>query len=80
MRPLLSLVALTALACPALAQTSVPLLEPKPVFEPGMYETEARNSRFKDQPVTSKTCEPSADFDAFRDETMKAYVEKRLAG
>jgi hypothetical protein len=52
----------------------VPLLEPKPVFVPGMYETEARNSRFKDHPVTSKSCVPSADYDAFRDETMKAYV------
>ena len=30
------------------SQTSVPLLEPKPVFVPGMYETEARNSAFKD--------------------------------
>jgi hypothetical protein len=26
------------------AQTSVPLLEPTPVFTPGMYETESRNS------------------------------------
>jgi hypothetical protein len=58
---------------PARAQTSVPLLEPKPVFVPGMYETEARNSAFKDHPVTSKTCVTSADYDAFRDETMKAY-------
>jgi hypothetical protein len=30
----------------------LPLLEPKPVFVPGMYETEARNSAFKDHPVT----------------------------
>lgn len=66
---------LVALAVPAYAQTtSVPLLEPKPVFVPGMYETEARNSRFQDHPVTSKSCVPSADYDAFRDETMKAYV------
>jgi hypothetical protein len=52
----------------------VPLLEPKPVFVPGMYETEARNSKFPDQPAKSRTCVASADYDAFRDETMKAYV------
>ena len=66
-------VVLVSAASPAAAQTSVPLLEPKPVFVPGMYETEARNSAFKNHPVTSKTCVPSADYDAFRDETMKAY-------
>jgi hypothetical protein len=69
----MSFFALSALAGAATAQTSVPLLEPKPVFVPGMYETEARNSAFKNHPVTSKTCVPSADYDAFRDETMKAY-------
>jgi hypothetical protein len=66
--------AFIALVSPAGAQTtSVPLLGPKPVFVPGMYETEARNSAFKDQPVKSRTCVPSADFDAFRDETMAQY-------
>ena len=65
----LSLCALiAALASPAAAQTAVPLLEPKPVFVPGMYETEARNSKWKDTPVKSRTCIASADFDAFRDE------------
>lgn len=64
---------LLALAAPARAQTSVPLLEPKPVFVPGYYETEARNSKWPDQPAKSRTCVASADFDAFRDETMKAY-------
>jgi hypothetical protein len=64
---------LFALCAAASAQTSVPLLEPKPVFVPGMYETEARNSAFKNHPVTSKTCIPSADYDAFRDETMAQY-------
>ena len=64
---------LFALAPAARAQTSVPLLEPKPVFVPGMYETEARNSAFKDTPIKSRTCVASADYDAFRDETMKAY-------
>jgi Protein of unknown function (DUF3617) len=57
----------------AQAQTSVPLLEPKPVFTPGMYETESRNSAFQDQPVKSRTCIASADYDAFRDETMAQY-------
>jgi hypothetical protein len=55
------------------AQTSVPLLAPKPVFTPGMYETESRNSAFQDQPVKSQTCIASADYDAFRDETMAQY-------
>ncbi len=57
----------------AQAQTSVPLLEPKPVFTPGMYETESRNSAFQGQPVKSRTCIASADYDAFRDETMAQY-------
>jgi hypothetical protein len=63
-----------ALVSGARAQTSsAPLLEPKPTFTPGMYETEARNSAFKDTPVKSRTCVNSADFDAFRDETMAQY-------
>jgi len=65
---------LLALTSGARAQpSSAPLLEPKPAFTPGMYETEARNSAFKDQPVKSRTCVNSADFDAFRDETMAQY-------
>jgi hypothetical protein len=62
-----------ALASSADAQTSVPLLEPKPVFVPGMYDTESRNSAFQDQPVKSQTCIASEDFDAFRQETMAQY-------
>jgi len=62
------------LACGAArAQTAVPLLEPKPVFTPGLYETESRNSAFQNQPAKSTTCIPSADFDAFREETMAQY-------
>src|SRR5215470_13879497 len=53
--------------------TPVPLIEPKPVFTPGLYETESRNSAFQDQPAKSTTCIPSADYDAFRDETMAQY-------
>jgi len=65
---------LLALAPAASAQTtSAPLLEPKPVFVPGMYETESRNSAFQDQPVKSKTCIASADYEAFREETMAQY-------
>jgi len=61
-------------ACgPVQAQTPAPPLEPKPVFTPGMYETESRNSAFQDQPVKSQTCIASADCDAFRDETMAQY-------
>jgi len=66
---------LLALAPTARAQTSVPLLEPKPVFVPGMYETEARNSAFKDTPIKSRTCVTSADYDAFRNETMTQYQQ-----
>jgi hypothetical protein len=69
----LTAAAFAALATAAGAQTSVPLLEPKPVFTPGLYETESRNSAFQDHPVKSTTCIASADFDAFRDETMAQY-------
>ncbi len=69
----LAAAALAALASTANAQTSVPLLEPKPTFNPGLYETESRNSAFQDQPAKSTTCIASADFDAFRDETMGQY-------
>jgi hypothetical protein len=62
-----------ALASAARAQTSVPLLEPKPVFAPGMYETESRNSAFQDTPIKARVCVASSDFDAFRDETMTQY-------
>src|SRR5215467_1928758 len=64
---------LVALCSVVQAQTSAPLLEPKPPFVPGLYETESRNSAFQDQPVKSKTCIASADFDAFRNETMAQY-------
>jgi hypothetical protein len=62
-----------ALAANAGAQTSAPLLQPKPAFVPGLYETESRNSAFQDQPVKSKTCIASADYEAFREETMAQY-------
>jgi hypothetical protein len=62
-----------ALAASAGAQPSAPLLQPKPAFVPGLYETESRNSAFQDQPVKSKTCIASADYEAFREETMAQY-------
>ncbi len=65
--------AIAALASAAGAQTAAPLLQPKPTFVPGLYEAESRNSAFQDQPVKSRTCIGSADFDAFRDETMAQY-------
>jgi hypothetical protein len=65
--------ALAALASAAGAQTSAPLLAPKPAFIPGMYEAESRNSAFQDQPVKSKSCIASADFEVFRNETMAQY-------
>jgi len=57
----------------ARAQESIPLLTPKPAFVPGMYESESRNSHFKNQPVKSKNCIASADFDHFREETLQQY-------
>jgi hypothetical protein len=68
-----SVCVLAVLASAARAQTSAPLLEPKPVFMPGMYETESRNSAFQDTPIKARVCVASADFDAFRDETMAQY-------
>jgi hypothetical protein len=57
----------------ARTQTAVLPIEPKPVFVPGLYETESRNSAFPDQPVKSRACIASSGYDAFRDETMAQY-------
>lgn len=57
----------------AIAQDAVPLITSKPVFVPGEYETECRNSHFQTQPAKSKTCVASVDFDHFRDETLQQY-------
>jgi hypothetical protein len=69
----LSVCAVFVACSSARAQTVVPPIEPKPVFAPGLYETESRNSAFPDQPVKSRTCIASSDYDAFRDETMAQY-------
>jgi Protein of unknown function (DUF3617) len=55
------------------AQDSVPFAGPRPVFVPGLYETESRNSHFQNQPVTAKVCINSADFEHFLDETLRQY-------
>jgi hypothetical protein len=34
----------------------MPPIEPKPVFMPGLYETESDNSAFQDQAVKSLCC------------------------
>lgn len=70
---LLGFCAIFCACSPAHPQTSVPLLETKPVFTPSLYETESRNSAFQDQPVKSRACIASSDYDAFRDETMAQY-------
>lgn len=52
---------------------AAPLLTPRPVFVPGLYETESRNSRFQDQGAKGEACLASADYEAFRRETMAQY-------
>jgi len=66
-------IALFLFATVAHAQQTVPFVTAKPVFVPGMYESESRNSHFKNKPVKSKSCIASADFDHFRDETLQQY-------
>jgi hypothetical protein len=60
-------------ALPADAQDSVPFAGPRPVFVPGLYRTESRNSHFQNQPVTARVCVNSVDFDHFLDETLRQY-------
>lgn len=55
------------------AQTAAPLLEPKPVFVSGYYETESRNSHFPKSGPKAKVCISSVDFDAFQKETIDQY-------
>jgi hypothetical protein len=73
MKALLVGAALLLSALPANAQDSVPFAGPRPVFVPGLYETESRNSHFQNQPVTAKICVNSVDFEHFLDETLRQY-------
>ncbi len=70
------IIALACFATSAVAQDnpqSAPLLGPKPVFVPGMYESESRNSHFQTTPIKSKACLTSADYDHFLADTMAQY-------
>lgn len=73
MKALSVAIAGAVLASAAAAQNAAWLHGPKPVFVPGLYESESRNSHFKNQPTTANVCIASADFDAFRAETMAQY-------
>jgi hypothetical protein len=73
MKALLVGPALLLSALPANAQDSVPFAGPRPVFVPGLYQTESRNSHFQNQPVAARVCVSSADFDHFLDETIRQY-------
>lgn len=69
--------ALLFLGNPVRAETptveAAPLLTPRPVFVPGLYETESRNSQFQDQGAKGEACLASADYESFRRETMAQY-------
>ncbi len=68
--------ALMTLATAALAEDKpqpAPLLGPRPVFVPGMYESESRNSHFQTTPIKSRACLTSADYDHFLADTMAQY-------
>ncbi len=60
-------------AARALAGDAAPAAGGDPVFMPGMYETESRNSRFQNAPVKARVCIHSADFETFVADTMKQY-------
>ncbi|MDQ8728924.1 hypothetical protein [Bradyrhizobium sp. LHD-71] len=66
-----SAVMLAASAAPA--QNPAWIHGPKPIFVPGLYESESRNSHFQNQPAKATVCIASADFDAFRADTMAQY-------
>jgi len=69
----LAALSLLILASSALAQNSAWIHGPKPVFVPGLYESESRNSHFQNQPSKAQVCIASADFDAFMADTMAQY-------
>jgi hypothetical protein len=69
----LAALSILVLASTALAQNSAWIHGPKPVFVPGLYESESRNSHFQNQPSKAQVCIASADFDAFMADTMAQY-------
>ena len=73
MKTALAALSLLILASSALAQNSAWIHGPKPVFVPGLYESESRNSHFQNQPSKAQVCIASADFDAFMADTMAQY-------
>jgi hypothetical protein len=72
-KALLAALAVISLAPIAAAQNAAWIHGPKPVFVPGLYESESRNSHFQNQPSKAKVCIVSADFDAFLADTMAQY-------
>lgn len=73
MKSVLVVLALIVAASTAVAQNSAWIHGPKPVFVPGLYESESRNSHFQNQPSKAQVCIPAADFDAFMAGTMAQY-------
>ena len=73
MTSVLAVLAVVLTASVASAPNSAWIHGPKPVFVPGLYESESRNSHFQNQPSKAQVCIPSADFDAFMADTMAQY-------
>jgi hypothetical protein len=72
-RSIIVALALLLIAPIAAAQNSAWIHGPKPVFVPGLYESESRNSHFQSEPSKAQVCIASADFDAFLADTMAQY-------
>jgi hypothetical protein len=72
-RAFLAALAVMFVAPIAAAQNAAWIHGPKPAFAPGLYESESRNSHFQNQPSKATVCIASADFDAFRADTMTQY-------
>ena len=73
MKTVLAAIAVVLAASAAVAQNSAWVHGPKPVFVPGLYESESRNSHFQNMPSKATVCIASADFDAFVADTMAQY-------
>ena len=73
MKAVLDAVTVVLAGSAAAEQNSAWIRGPKPVFVPGLYESESRNSHFQNMPSKAIVCIPSADFDAFVADTMAQY-------